>query len=66
MSDHQMVIDSDAQIIYVFGGRVIEKHSDIIKYSGFYSYNIRLSKWRTIPAYVYFLDILYFHVAHEQ
>ncbi|KAF4567413.1 hypothetical protein EYR40_006412 [Pleurotus pulmonarius] len=50
VSDHQMVIDSDAQIIYVFGGRVIEKHSDIIKYSGFYSYNIRLSKWRTIPA----------------
>ncbi|KAF7428082.1 hypothetical protein PC9H_007301 [Pleurotus ostreatus] len=50
VTDHQMVIDSDAQIIYVFGGRVMDKHSEVVKYSGFYSYNIRLSKWRTIPA----------------
>ncbi len=43
--DHQMVMDSDAQILYVFGGRVVD--NDVaVKYSGLYSYNVRLSKWK--------------------
>ncbi|KAK0210441.1 Muskelin N-terminus-domain-containing protein, partial [Desarmillaria ectypa] len=43
--DHQMVMDSDAQILYVFGGRVVD--DDVaVKYSGLYSYNVRLSKWK--------------------
>ncbi|KAK0448391.1 Muskelin N-terminus-domain-containing protein [Desarmillaria tabescens] len=36
--DHQMVMDSDAQIVYIFGGRVVD--DDVaVKYSGLYSYN---------------------------
>ncbi|TFK44149.1 Muskelin N-terminus-domain-containing protein [Crucibulum laeve] len=46
--DHQMVIDCDAQILYVFGGRVVDGDWDSHKYSGLYSYNIRLSKWRLL------------------
>lgn len=46
--DHQMVMDSDAQILYVFGGKVVEEERGSIgnvKYSGFYSYNVRMSRW---------------------
>ncbi|KAG5723205.1 Muskelin [Termitomyces sp. T112] len=46
--DHQMVLDSEAQIIYVFGGRVVDREWDTVKYSGLYSYNIRLSKWKLL------------------
>lgn len=44
MFDHQLVIDSDAQMLYVFGGRVVDG-GDTVKYSGLYSYNVRTSKW---------------------
>lgn len=43
--DHQMAMDLDEQIIYVFGGRVLDGDRENIKYSGLYSYNIRRSKW---------------------
>ncbi|TRM70103.1 Muskelin N-terminus-domain-containing protein [Schizophyllum amplum] len=46
--DHQMVIDPDSQIIYVFGGRVINGDWNNYSYSGLYSYNIRLAKWTTL------------------
>lgn len=46
--DHQMVMDCAAGIIYVFGGRVVDGDWDSIKYSGLYSYNVRLSKWRLL------------------
>ena len=45
-----MVIDSDAQIIWVFGGRVIDGDWNGEKYSGLYSYNIRMSKWRLLQS----------------
>lgn len=45
--DHQMVIDSDAQILYVYGGRVIDGDwAAAPKYAGLYSFNMRLSKWQ--------------------
>ncbi|TFK53543.1 hypothetical protein OE88DRAFT_1655700 [Heliocybe sulcata] len=44
--DHQMAIDSEACMIYVFGGRVVDQKS--IKYSGLYSYNIRTNKWKAL------------------
>ncbi|KAJ3528091.1 hypothetical protein NM688_g8040 [Phlebia brevispora] len=44
--DHQMIIDSEAQMVYVSGGRVIDGDLDSIKYSGLYSYDIRANKWR--------------------
>ncbi|KAL0956651.1 hypothetical protein HGRIS_002783 [Hohenbuehelia grisea] len=65
--DHQMVIDSDAQIIYIFGGGVVDGASasnstdprnlpggstpqpeSTVRYSGFYSFNIRMNKWRLL------------------
>lgn len=47
--DHQMVIDPEAQMIYVYGGRVVDGDWDSIKYSGLYSYDIRASKWTLLP-----------------
>jgi len=46
--DHQMVMDSEAQILYVFGGRVLDGDLDTSKYSGLYSYNISTSKWKLL------------------
>ncbi|KAF9073645.1 Muskelin N-terminus-domain-containing protein [Rhodocollybia butyracea] len=40
--DHQMVIDSDAQILYVFGGRTAEGNFEP---SGLYNYHIHTKKW---------------------
>ncbi|KAJ4493748.1 Muskelin N-terminus-domain-containing protein [Lentinula edodes] len=47
--DHQMVMDSEAQILYVFGGRAAEKDYD---YSGLHSFNVRMKKWSLLQ-YVY-------------
>ncbi|KAF7983834.1 hypothetical protein HWV62_19101 [Athelia sp. TMB] len=46
--DHQMVMDCDAQVIYVFGGRVVDGDWNSSKYSGLYSYSVRTSKWKMI------------------
>ncbi|KAF9526572.1 Muskelin N-terminus-domain-containing protein [Crepidotus variabilis] len=46
--DHQMAIDSDSHILYVFGGRVVDGNWDVFKYSGLYSYNISTSKWKLL------------------
>ncbi|KAF9467401.1 Muskelin N-terminus-domain-containing protein [Collybia nuda] len=46
--DHQMVMDSDSQIMYVFGGRVVDGDWNSVKYSGLYSYNVRLNKWKLL------------------
>lgn len=43
--DHQMVIDSASQILYVCGGRVHEGNSSTAKYSGLYSYEVASEKW---------------------
>ena len=48
MHDPQLVIDSDAQVLYVHGGRVLDGEWDAPKYSGLYSYNIRKSKWKLL------------------
>ncbi|KAH7910095.1 Muskelin N-terminus-domain-containing protein, partial [Hygrophoropsis aurantiaca] len=46
--DHQMVMDSDAQILYVSGGRLVDADIENPKYAAFYSYNVRTSKWRLL------------------
>ncbi|KAG1715773.1 hypothetical protein ID866_1397 [Astraeus odoratus] len=46
--DHQMVMDSDAQMIYISGGRVVTGDWGSPKYSGLYSYNVRTSKWKLL------------------
>ena len=43
-----MAMDCEAQILYVFGGRVLDGDWDTSKYSGLYSYNVRLSRWRSL------------------
>lgn len=43
-----MVMDSEAQMLYVFGGRVVDGDWGSFKYSGLYSYNVRTSKWRML------------------
>ena len=46
--DHQMCIDSEEQILYVFGGRTILPDVENFYYSGLYSYNITSKKWKLI------------------
>ncbi|KAI0775785.1 Muskelin N-terminus-domain-containing protein [Trametes elegans] len=46
ISDHQMEIDCERQMIYVFGGRVSDAEWEILKLSGMYSYDIPTSKWK--------------------
>jgi muskelin len=43
-----MVMDCDAQMLYVFGGRVVDGDWASFKYSGLYSYNVRTSKWKML------------------
>ncbi|KAI0030784.1 Muskelin N-terminus-domain-containing protein [Vararia minispora EC-137] len=43
--DHQMAMDSAAQVLYVSGGRVCDGSSGAVKYSGFYSYEVSSNKW---------------------
>ncbi|KAI6037579.1 Muskelin N-terminus-domain-containing protein [Pisolithus marmoratus] len=46
--DHQMVMDSETQMIYISGGRVVNGDWDSPKYSGFYSYNVKTNKWKLL------------------
>lgn len=46
--DHQMVMDSDAQMLYVFGGRIVDGDWVSFKYAELYSYNVRTSKWKML------------------
>lgn len=43
--DHQMVVDSDAQVMYLSGGRVVDGDWDAVKLAGLYSFDIRRKKW---------------------
>ena len=43
-----MAIDSESQIIYVSGGRIIDGDWETVKCAGLYSYNVRLSKWKLL------------------
>ena len=53
-----MAMDCEAQILYVFGGRVLDGDWDTSKYSGLYSYNVRLSRWRSLQLVFLFLHTL--------
>ncbi|KAL5034044.1 hypothetical protein RTP6_001923 [Batrachochytrium dendrobatidis] len=46
--DHQMIVDSDHQVLYVFGGRTIGPDVSQTVYSGLYSYSINTNQWRLI------------------
>ncbi|KAF8624638.1 hypothetical protein AX15_005791 [Amanita polypyramis BW_CC] len=46
--DHQMALDNESQMLYVFGGRIVDGDCDAVKCSGMYCYNVRKSKWNCI------------------
>lgn len=43
--DHQMIIDPDAQLLYVFGGRVAHPDSSKIELSGMWKYDVIQRSW---------------------
>ncbi|KAJ3288309.1 Muskelin 1, intracellular mediator containing kelch motif [Rhizoclosmatium sp. JEL0117] len=43
--DHQMIVDSDTQTMYIFGGRTIGPDANQVSYSGLYSYKIPTNQW---------------------
>ncbi|KAA1472915.1 hypothetical protein DENSPDRAFT_839309 [Dentipellis sp. KUC8613] len=46
--DHQMVMDSETQTLYVHGGRVNDGDSQVTKYSEFYSYHVPSRQWKLL------------------
>ncbi|KAI8905071.1 Muskelin N-terminus-domain-containing protein [Gorgonomyces haynaldii] len=46
--DHQMLVDSDRQVLYVFGGRAISPEPSQVMYSGLYAWDIQKDQWRLI------------------
>lgn len=45
-----MVIDSEAQMIYVSGGRVVDADWELCKYSGLYAYDIQAGSWEALES----------------
>ena len=45
--DHQMVMEAEKQIIYVFGGRTISE-DQVQFYSGLYAYHVEDGRWKLI------------------
>jgi N-acetylneuraminic acid mutarotase len=45
-----MAIDSDKQMLYVFGGRIVngQAESELMNFSGFYRYNLGTDQWEHI------------------
>ena len=49
--DHQMVLDSDLQTIYIFGGKILNNnasHRSEAEYSGLYKYHIPSNVWTVL------------------
>ncbi|KAI9353852.1 Muskelin N-terminus-domain-containing protein [Obelidium mucronatum] len=46
--DHQMIVDTSSQTMYVFGGRAIGPDAAQVSYSGLYSYHIPTNTWRSL------------------
>ena len=46
--DHQMLVDPDSGILYVFGGREITPDPSMIKYSGLFSWEIDTNTWTNL------------------
>jgi muskelin len=43
-----MLIDSEARMLYLYGGRVVDGDWDSVKYAGLYSYDISSRIWGVI------------------
>ena len=48
--DHQMVLDSELQSIYIFGGKILNNsvHRSEAEYSGLYKYHIPSNVWTVL------------------
>jgi len=54
LHDHQMVIDSQSQMLYIFGGRIVDRNPemDVMRFSGFFEYDITANRWTEHLLYV--------------
>lgn len=43
-----MVVDSEAQVIYVSGGRIFDRELRMNKYIGLFAYDIRKGSWKEL------------------
>ena len=43
-----MIVDSERQVLYVYGGRVVDGDWDTYKYAGLYAYNIKTGRWKLL------------------
>ncbi|KAF7321897.1 Muskelin-N domain-containing protein [Mycena kentingensis (nom. inval.)] len=48
--DHQMVMDSEGQTIYMYGGRVVDNDWANMKYAGLYGYNVATGHWQHLQS----------------
>lgn len=46
--DHQMTVDEDSDVIYVFGGRQLGSDGGNVHFGGLHSYHIETNQWRLI------------------
>ncbi|KAL9540450.1 hypothetical protein MBANPS3_009668 [Mucor bainieri] len=46
--DHQMCVDPEGEMLYVFGGRTVTGDTNVQNYSGLYSFNIKTSHWELV------------------
>lgn len=46
--DHQMILDSASQAVYVHGGRVVDGEWNVPKYASLYRYDLRTGKWSSL------------------
>lgn len=46
--DHQMCMDAEKQMLYVFGGRTVHPDADQHNYSGLYRYNANANSWKLL------------------
>ncbi|CAO3664670.1 unnamed protein product [Umbelopsis ramanniana] len=46
--DHQMCMDTEKQMLYVFGGRTVHPDTNQHNYSGLYRYNANMNSWKLL------------------
>lgn len=46
--DHQMCMDTEKQMLYVFGGRTVNPDTNQHNYSGLYRYNVNTNSWKLL------------------
>jgi muskelin len=63
--NHQMVVDDETQMLYVFGGRIVDGDPKSHKYSGLYAYDMQNNLWKSLQ-YVAVPSRIDFHLIFSQ